>query len=62
MKDNINSKFEILPNSELILTNGGGIGTWSPTFWWGYVAAEVLEGIQRGLAADCSETCAYQNK
>ena len=50
-----NKKLEILSNKELILTNGGKY--FGPSFWWGYLAAEVLEGIQRGLTADCSETC-----
>ena len=45
--------FETLSNIELITINGGG---WR-SFGWGYLVAEMLEGIQRGLMADCSEAC-----
>jgi bacteriocin-like protein len=50
-------KLEELSNTELTSIKGGGLSGWSPTFWWGYLAAEVLEGIQRGIKADCSEAC-----
>ena len=56
MKNIETVKVENLSEKELMLVNGGRL--LGPSFWWGYVVSEVLEGIQRGLSADCSEACA----
>lgn len=41
---------------EIRRINGGGTII-SGNFWWGYLAAEILEGIQKGLSKDCSNAC-----
>lgn len=51
-------KMKELTLKETKRINGGGTNPLiTPVFWWGYIAAEVLEGIQRGLSKDCSDAC-----
>lgn len=52
------NNFKSLNKKEIIEIKGGGLNPLiTRSFWLGYIAAEVLEGIQRGLSADCSKTC-----
>ena len=57
MKNNHSKTLKDLSKDELVSTNGG---RWSPPFWPAYFIVEVLEGIQRGLKADCNEVCPSQ--
>ncbi|MHA7130676.1 hypothetical protein [Algoriphagus namhaensis] len=53
-------KLKDLTENELVLTNGGSWLRWSPPFWPAYLVVEILEGVQRGLTADCNEVCPSQ--
>ncbi|UXE66078.1 MAG: hypothetical protein KA713_16685 [Chryseotalea sp. WA131a] len=45
-------EFKSLNDAELADTTGGG---WFLPFLAGYLAGEILEGIQRGISKPCSE-------
>jgi len=51
-----NNKHQIqnLTKLELIQISAGSWGFW-PTFWTAYLIKEVVDGVQNGISADCSE-------
>ncbi|PZX61348.1 hypothetical protein LV84_00336 [Algoriphagus ratkowskyi] len=52
-------KIDIMENllETELLSISGGQNLLGPTFWWLYVFTEVMEGVQKGVVTDCSETC-----